>query len=108
MKYIKLFWYNPLSWNNVLSIWYSHIQNLVAKFEWFNKSIAKIIITSSKISTAKKYDYWNKFNRDSMNKTLIQLPTKNNQPDYKIMEILISAVEKILVRDVVWYCENKI
>lgn len=88
-------------------IWYSHIQNLVAKFEWFNKSIASVIITSSKISTAKKYDYWNKFNREAMNKTLIQLPIKNNQPDYKIMEILISAVEKIVVRDVVGYCEGK-
>jgi len=37
----------------------------------------------------------------------IQLPTKNNQPDYEIMEILISAVEKIMVRNIMGYCEGK-
>ena len=88
-------------------IGYSHIQNLVPKFKWFNQSIASLIITSSRISTKNKYDYWNKFNRYAMNNTIIQLPIKNNQPDYGVMEILISAVQKVVVKDLVGYVNKK-
>ena len=63
-------------------IGYSHIQHLVPNFEPFNKAIASIIISACRVSTAKKYDYGNKFNRIEMNKTKIQLPTKNNKIDF--------------------------
>jgi len=63
-------------------IGYSHIQHLVPKFKPFNKSIAKFIISASRVVTSKKYDYGNKFNRDEMNKTKIQLPTKNGKIDF--------------------------
>ncbi len=89
-------------------IWYSHIQHLVPKFENFNKSIAFTIITSSKVATTKKYDYWNKFNRDAMNKTEIQLPIKENFPDFELMETFISAIQKLVIKDVVLYADRKI
>ncbi len=60
-------------------IGYSHIQNLIPKFKIFNKAIASFIISTCRISTSKKYDYGNKFNRDAMNKTKIQLPVKNKK-----------------------------
>jgi len=101
-------WADTMYYQEKDFIWYSHIQHLVAKFKEFNRNIAFSIITSSKISTAKKYDYWNKFNREAMNKTIIQLPTNKNEPDYKIMEILISAVQKMVVKDLVWYVEGKV
>ena len=89
-------------------IGYSHIQHLVPKFGGFNQSIALAIITTSKISTSKKYDYGNKFNREAMNKTLIQLPiTNNNQPDYQLMDTLISAVQKLVIKGVVDYVVGK-
>ena len=88
-------------------IGYSHIQHLVPKFELFNKLIAFMIITSSKISTSKKFDYGNKYNRVAMRKTVVQLPTKNNQPDYSLMQTLISAVQKLVIKDVVLYVQGK-
>jgi len=88
-------------------IGYSHIQHLVPKFIDFNKNISFVIITSSKIATEKKYNYWNKFNRDAMSNTLIQLPTKNNEPDYELMETLISAVQKMVIKGVVNYTNLK-
>jgi hypothetical protein len=89
-------------------IGYSHIQQLVPKSDFFNKKIASVIISASKVSTFNQYDYGNKFNRIAMNKTKIQLPTKNKQPDYKTMEILISAIQKLVIKDVVLYANKKI
>jgi hypothetical protein len=89
-------------------IGYSHIQNLVPKFEEFNKLIAGFIITSSRIATLKQYDYGNKFNRDAMNKTKIQLPSQSNQPNYALIETFISAIQKLVIKDVVQYADRKI
>lgn len=74
-------------------IGYSHIQNLVPKFKPFNKSIASVIISACKVSTSKKYDYGNKFNRDEMKKTKIQLPTLNGILDFEFMMNLIDDIE---------------
>ena len=89
-------------------IGYSHIQHLVPKTEKFNKAIAQFIIASCRSSTAKKYDYGNKYNRGAMNNTVIQLPTKNGKLDYKYMELFISAIQKLVIKDVVLYSERKI
>ena len=89
-------------------IGYSHIQHLVPKFNDLTDNIAHFIITSSRIATSKKYDYGNKFNRKAMNNTKIQLPTKNNKPDYKLMNTLISAIQKLVIKDVVLYTDKKL
>lgn len=39
---------------------------------------------------------------------LMELPTKNNQPDYALMQTLISAIQKQVVKDVVLYAEKKL
>lgn len=75
-------------------IGYSHIQHLVPKLKRFNKSIASVIISACRVSTAKKYDYGNKFNRNAMNNTKIQLPTKNGEIDFDFMENFIAKLEK--------------
>jgi len=74
-------------------IGYSHIQHLVPKIKPFNKSIASVIISACKVSTSKQYDYGNKFNRESMNKTKIQLPTKNGKIDFEFIESFIAELE---------------
>ena len=89
-------------------IGYSHIQHLVPKFQGFNENIASFIISACRVSTSKKYDYGNKFNREAMNKTIIQLLTKNKKPDYKIMGTFISAIQKLVIKDVVLYTDEKI
>jgi hypothetical protein len=89
-------------------IGYSHIQHLVPKSKTFNKALALFIISASRVSTSKKYDYGNKFNRVAMNKTKIQLPSQNNKPNYAIMETFISAIQKLVIKDVVLYADKKI
>lgn len=80
-------------------IGYSHIQHLVPKFEPFNKAIATIIISACRVSTAKKYDYGNKFNRIEMNNTKIQLPTKNNKIDFEFINNFIAELEAERIKE---------
>ena len=90
-------------------IGYQHIQRFEPKFSHFNDKIASFIISVCRHSTQNKgYDYGFKFNRTEMNKTNIQLPTKNNKPDYATMETFIEAVEKLVIKDVVLYADSKI
>ena len=74
-------------------IGYSHIQHLIPKFKSFNKFIALMMITSSKISTTKKFDYGNKYNREAMRNTIIQLPIKSNEIDFDFMGNFIAKLE---------------
>ena len=75
-------------------IGYSHIQHFVPTFKPFNKAIACFIISSCRIATSnKKYDYGHKFNREEMNKTMIQLPVKNSKIDFDFMESFIAELE---------------
>lgn len=74
-------------------IGYSHIQHLVPKFNPFNKLIAYAIISASRVTTSEKYDYGNKFNRVAMNKTKIQLPTKNGKIDFDFIESFVAKLE---------------
>ena len=87
-------------------IGYSHIQ--VPKFKVFNKAIAYMIITASRIATANKYDYGTKFNREAMNATKITLPTHNGDIDYNFMQNLVRTIEKLVIKEVVLYAEKKI
>lgn len=84
-------------------IGYSHIQHLVPKFEPFNKAIANVIISACRIATSKKFDYGNKFNRDMMNKTLIQLPRKNGKIDFDFIESFIVELEKDRIHELKVY-----
>lgn len=89
-------------------IGYSHIQNLVPKFEYFDQDIAMMIISSCRVATANKYDYGTKFNRVAMNRTKIKLPVKDEKPDYEKIKLIISAIKKILVKEIVINTDNKL
>jgi len=68
------------------------------------KKLLSIIPSWKKCITNKWYSrHWS-----LAKKSIFQFPIKNKRPDYKLMEILISAVEKIVVRDVVDYVQKKI
>jgi hypothetical protein len=43
-----------------------------------------------------------------MNKTKIQLPSQTNQPNYALIETFISAIQKLVIKDVVQYADRKI
>lgn len=74
-------------------IGYSHVQHLTPKIVPFNKFIAEGIITASRVSTSKQYDYGNKFNREAMKKTKIKLPTVKDKIDYGFLESFIAELE---------------
>ena len=56
-------------------------------------SQASAIISACRVSTSKQYDYGNKFNRDAMNNTKIQLPAKNGKIDFEFMENFTADLE---------------
>lgn len=89
-------------------IGYSHIQNLTPKFESFTSNLAFMIISTCRLSTSGKYNYGSKFNRTAMRNTFIQMPSKDDIPDYALIEILISAIKKLVIKDVVLYTQAKI
>ncbi|WP_277342686.1 restriction endonuclease subunit S [Psychrobacter nivimaris] len=89
-------------------IGYSHIQNLTPKFESFTGNLAFMIISTCRLSTSGKYNYGSKFNRTAMRNTFIQMPSKDDIPDYALIEILISAIKKLVIKGVVLYTQAKI
>lgn len=63
----------------------------------------------NKVTDLPIYSYKNKLGGWNVVKNKhIQLPVKNNKPDYEVMETLISAIKKSVIKDVVLYTENKI
>ena len=48
------------------------------------------------------------FNVDILSKEKIILPSKNKLPDYSFMETFISAIQKLVIKDVVLYADKKI
>lgn len=89
---------------------YSHIQGLyplVYKEKWEYKSLM-YIVTCFRKSASGRFDYGNKFNRNIAKEMSIQLPTKDGKIDFEFMELLISAVQKLVIKDVVLYADEKI
>ncbi len=87
-------------------IGYCHIQHFVPKFNWLNKNIANFIISSCHIATSNsKYDYGNKFNREAMRKTKIQLPILNGKINFEFMEDFISELEQAKIRELEAYLQ---
>jgi hypothetical protein len=55
------------------------------------------------------YSYKNKLGGWNVVKNkYIQLPIKNDKPDYKTMETFISAIQKLVIKDVVLYADKKL
>lgn len=62
----------------------------------------------NKVTDLPIYSYKNKLGGWNVVKNKsIQLPVKNDQPDYEVMDTLISALKKLIIKDVVLYVENK-
>ena len=74
------------------------------------QKLSSIFVTTAihKSSHNGQFDYGNNFYAKDADKLNIQLPTKNKQANYEIMEILISAIQKLVIKDVVLYADRKI
>ena len=71
---------------------------------------AAIFVTSAchKAAHTGKFDYGHNFYAKDADALDIQLPTKDGKPDYDTMTALISAVQKLVIKDVVLYTDRKI
>lgn len=55
-----------------------------------------------------KYSWGDSISNRKIKKDKVSLPTQNNQPDYAIMGTFISAIQKLVIKDVVLYADKKI
>ena len=55
-----------------------------------------------------KYSWGDSVSNTKIKKDKVSLPTENKQPNYAIMETLISAIQKLVIKDVVLYADSKI
>lgn len=71
---------------------------------------AAIFVTTAahKAAHTGKFDYGHNFYAKDADALDIMLPSKDGQPDYTYMELLISAVQKMVIKDVVRYAEAKV
>jgi hypothetical protein len=70
---------------------------------------ASIFITTAihKTSYAGQFSYSRNFYAKDADELNISLPIQKAQPDYKLMETFISAIQKLVIRDVVMYADKK-
>ena len=71
---------------------------------------ASIFVTTAihKASYTGKFDYGRNFYAKDADELNISLPTQNHQPDYETMNTFISAIQKLVIKDVVAYADRKI
>lgn len=72
--------------------------------------LASIFTTTAihKSAHSGEFSYSRNFYAKDADKLYISLPVVNGKPDYKGMETLISAVQKLVIKDIVLYSKNKI
>lgn len=70
---------------------------------------ASVFVTSAihKSSYNGQFNYGRNFYAKDADALDISLPVKDNKPDYETMEIVISAIHKLVIKDVVLYIERK-
>ena len=59
-------------------------------------------------SLSHKYSWGNSVSKSKIKCDKISLPTKNGKPDFEMMETFISAIQKLVIRNVVDYSDRKI
>ncbi len=98
---------NTKSFGYQTNDFYTIADVLFFKSNFLNDKIASYFITIIKKQLPP--DGWDKiFGLSQMKDLFIKLPIQNNKPDYKFMESFISAIQKLVIKDVVLYTDRKI
>lgn len=84
------------------------IKVLECKYNKFDKINAMFLISAIKKSFSTFSWGANSFSEKAINTQEIQLPTKNDEIDFSYMNTLISAVQKLVIKDVVLWADKKI
>ncbi|MFA5427640.1 MAG: restriction endonuclease subunit S [Sulfurimonas sp.] len=86
----------------------SHNLVLYLKDEEKNKLNQMYLATCINKSLKHKYSWGDSISNRKIQTDKVSLPTQNNQPNYTIMETFISAIQKLVIKDVVLYADEKI
>ena len=73
-----------------------------------SKNAMLFIASSLERSIFGKFSYGKKLRSSQSLNFQAMLPSMNNKPNYSTMELLISAIQKIVIKDVVEYADTKI
>lgn len=73
-----------------------------------SKEMMLFLTKSAEKALAGKFSYGKKLRSSQSLNLKMQLPIANQQPDYGFMETLISAVQKLVIKEVVLYADRKI
>ena len=74
----------------------------------YSKEIMLFFTTSMEKSIFGKFDYGNKLRSSKSFDFTMQLPIFNKKPDFETMETFISAILKLVIKDVVLYVNKKL
>ena len=66
------------------------------------------VLSGANIGLMICFSYGKKLRSSQSFKFKMQLPVKNEQPDYELMSTLISAIQKLVIADVVKFSDEKI
>ncbi|STO64683.1 Type IV pili component-like protein [Haemophilus parahaemolyticus] len=73
-----------------------------------SKNVMLILAGSIQKALRGRFEYGNKLRSSKSYNLKCHLPTKNNDPDYKLMKILGSAIQKLVIADVVKYADREL
>ena len=73
-----------------------------------NKSEFLYLVTCVRKSLSHKYSWGDSVSKTKIKTDKITLPARNGNPDYEAMELLISAIQKLVIKDVINYADNRI
>lgn len=76
--------------------------------QYKNKYVQLYLATCIKKSLSYKYSWGNSVSKAKINNDYISLPVINNEIIYDKMQIFISAIQKLVIKDVVKYADMKI
>lgn len=86
----------------------SHNLALYLKNEERNKFNQLYLATCINKSLGYKYSWGDSISNKKIQTDKVSLPVKNNQPNYSLMETFITAIQKLVIKDLVVYADRKI
>lgn len=84
------------------------IKVLKSKNDEFNKLNGLFLVETMTKSFSSFSWGGSSFNVEIIGNQLMEIPTINEEPNYTIMETFISAIQKLVIKDVVLYAEKKL
>ncbi|GIM54837.1 type II restriction enzyme [Capnocytophaga cynodegmi] len=73
-----------------------------------SKEVMLFLTKASEKALEGKFSYGKKLRSSQSLKLQMMLPSQNNAPNYDYMALLISAIQKLVIKDVVLYADRKI